>query len=128
MVDTSDSNPAWKGMGEGRARLEMFHNEKTGEIVWMERLEAQTEWEMPHGGQEIFVLEGTLSLTSSEGVEGVEGVDSVNLAEGGWARHPASMAGKRYILKANPTTAPGTAAARTKFWVKSGHLVIPPSF
>jgi len=65
---------------------------------------ATVSWELPQGGQEIFVVKGSLRLSDTP--------DEV-FEEGSWVRHPASAAGSLVTL---------TTIGETRFWVKSGHL------
>lgn len=108
MVDTTDVNSNWVVISPGYSRLELFHNAGTKEIVRMESLKAgggQIEWEMPPGGQEIYVVSGSLSLSNTK----------EPLSEGSWVRHPASTAGQTITV---------STSTGARFYLKSGHLTI----
>lgn len=105
--DTCDpSLPEWAdaACAIGRVRVLPLHRSRnTGERVWIETWGPGTESVViqPHGGEEIFVISGTLID------------DGVCYGERSWIRNPIGSTGKRWTR---------WAPAGCKLLIKSGHL------
>ena len=98
VVDTTTA--AWQPAGPGHWRLPLFASAVSEETVQLERLAPGGCLGRRHlaGGEEIFVLDGTLL------------VDGVRHGPGAWLRRPGG-------------DAPALASDQgCRFWVKRGHL------
>ncbi|CAF2122644.1 unnamed protein product [Rotaria magnacalcarata] len=116
MIDTETSNDWKKDLDTKRERLDLFSNTKTGECVWMEKLEAgfqSDNWVVGQGGEEIFVLKGDMSFENMDGTDDENNKN--NCTKGFWIRRPTDWAGRKFK---------GTSENGCQLFMKTGHLAM----
>lgn len=114
IVDT-EASTNWKRISnEKRERLDLFSNENTGEIVWMERWESgfnSNQWIVGEDGEEIFVLKGDFAFENLDGTSDENNKNSCK--QGYWIRRPTSWSGRKFQVQ----TENGCL-----LFIKNGHL------